>query len=79
MNKKGIKIIKQNTAEAEQIKVRIVSKKKKKTAQPTAKIVAREVANNVGNWVSEFQQKRREETANAFKQLFGENTQPSST
>ncbi|MGI9034769.1 MAG: hypothetical protein ACR2GD_01905 [Pyrinomonadaceae bacterium] len=37
----------------------------KKTAQQTA----REIVSTVTNWVGEFQQKRREETKQAFEKL----------
>lgn len=34
---------------------------------------AREMVQNVTNWVTELQQKRRTETANAFKRLMPDN------
>lgn len=44
--------------------------------RPTAQETAREMVNNVSNWVTEFQQKRRTETSRAFKSLFPEQPQP---
>lgn len=37
---------------------------------------AREMVSTVSNWVNEFQQKRRTETAKAIKNLFPEPPQP---
>jgi hypothetical protein len=42
----------------------------RKTAQETA----RDMVANVSQWVSEFQQKRRSETAQAIKTLFADRT-----
>ncbi len=44
----------------------------KKVKQKSSKIVAHEMVTTVTNWVTEFQQKRREETASAIRQLFNE-------
>ncbi len=38
---------------------------------------AREMVQTVTNWVSEFQQKRRSETADALKSLLSESPRPS--
>jgi uncharacterized membrane-anchored protein len=44
----------------------------KKVKQKSSKIVAHEMVTTVTNWVTEFQQKRREETASAIRKLFNE-------
>jgi LPS O-antigen subunit length determinant protein (WzzB/FepE family) len=44
--------------------------KKAKDKPKTAQMTAREMASAVSGWVNEFQQKRREETKEALKQLF---------
>jgi hypothetical protein len=45
-----------------------------KTERKTAQEAARDMVANVSQWVSEFQQKRRAETAHAFKTLLGDAT-----
>lgn len=45
-----------------------------KNTQKNTQELAREVVANVSQWVNEFQQKRRTETAQAFKSLFSEAT-----
>ena len=45
-----------------------------KNGRKSAQEAAREVVNTVTNWVNEFQQKRRAETAQAFKTLIGDAT-----
>lgn len=55
--------------------VRVIKKdqvKRQKRAEPkanSARDTAREMVQTVTNWVSELQQKRRQETANAIKFL----------
>ena len=44
------------------------------TERTSAKEAARDMVANVSQWVNEFQQKRRAETAHAFKTLLGEPT-----
>jgi hypothetical protein len=44
------------------------------TERPTAKEAAREMVATVSQWVNEFQQKRRSETAQAIKTLFTDPT-----
>ena len=58
--KKTIRVIKKNEQNREP---KIVNKKN------TARYAAREMVQNVTNWVTEFQQKRRSETAAALKIL----------
>lgn len=66
MIKKGkIKVIKKGAQQVAQPKV----KAEKKSAQ----IAAREMVSNVTNWVTDFQQRRREETKQAIEKFF---TQP---
>ena len=48
-----------------------------KSTRETAQETARDMVATVTNWVSEFQQKRRTETKEAFKTLFPERPQPS--
>lgn len=68
MNTKGkIKVIKKGTQQA------VTAKVVKKTTQNTA----REMVSNVTNWVTEFQQRRREETKQAIENLFAQQPQPS--
>ena len=65
MKTKGkIKIIKKDSQNVRQTVKR--AKTKPKTSQQTA----REMVSTVSNWVQDFQKKRREETAEAFKVLF---------
>jgi hypothetical protein len=42
--------------------------------RPSAKEAAREMVATVSQWVNEFQQKRRSETAQAIKTLFADQT-----
>jgi len=58
--KKTIRVIKKN----DQIREPKIANKK-----VTARNTAREMVKNVTNWVTEFQQKRRSETAAALKIL----------
>ncbi|HKP71571.1 MAG TPA: hypothetical protein VJT82_01455 [Pyrinomonadaceae bacterium] len=75
--KNSIKIIKRNEREAvhaQETAEAAANSEQKKTA-PQA---ARDVVATVTEWVNEFQQKRRTETAHAFKTLFTDTTpQPS--
>jgi uncharacterized membrane-anchored protein len=50
----------------------IPTKPVKKVKQKSSKIVAHEMVTTVTNWVTEFQQKRREETASAIRNPFNE-------
>lgn len=43
-----------------------------KTERKSAQEAARDMVTTVSQWVSEFQQKRRTETAQAFKTLLGD-------
>lgn len=61
MNKKSkIKVIKKGSQVTVSPKKRRVSKKD----------AAREIVSNVTNWVSDFQQRRRDETKQAMEKLF---------
>ena len=48
-----------------------------KPAKAEPKKAARDMVATVTNWVSEFQQKRRDQTKEAFNQLFVDKTRPS--
>ena len=65
--KTPIKIIKRDERNRQE-----KSAKPSKPARVTAQETARDMVANVSNWVSEFQQKRRAETSQAFKTLFPE-------
>ena len=68
MNTKGkIKVIKKGTQP-------IVQKRVKKTSTPET---ARQIVSNVTNWVTDFQQRRRDETKQAIEQLFAQQPQTS--
>lgn len=64
MNTKKIKVIKKGAQQAAAPKVKI----EKKTAQ----IAAREMVSNVTNWVTDFQQRRRDETKQAIEKFFSQ-------
>jgi predicted NodU family carbamoyl transferase len=68
MSKKTIKVIKKEQRNG-----------RKTTAQPATgpRETAREMVKTVTNWVNEFQQKRRTETADAVKSLLAESPRPS--
>jgi len=51
--------------------------KQAKSPRESAQETARDMVATVSNWVNEFQQKRRVETKQAFKNLFNEPAQPS--
>lgn len=62
MSAKGkIKVIKKGTIK--NIEVPVIEKK-------TTQVAAREMVSTVSNWVTDFQQKRREETKKALELLF---------
>jgi hypothetical protein len=74
MTKKApIKIIKRNERSRKEEKSGETKTVNKKSAQEAA----REMVSTVGNWVNEFQQKRRAETSKAIKTLFPDPPQPS--
>ncbi len=66
--KAKIKVIKKG----EQLKLPETPAIDKKTPQTAA----REIVSTVTDWVNDFQQRRREETKQAFEQLFTQTTQP---
>ncbi len=68
-NKTPIKVIKRD----QQKTLTIIKKNDKKIV--TAKSAARDAVATVTGWVNEFQQKRREETKEAFKILFADISQ----
>jgi hypothetical protein len=69
---KSIKIIKRGERAAQEAAAAQSEQKK------TAPEAARDMVATVTDWVNEFQQKRRIETSQALKTLFGETTpQPS--
>ena len=65
--KKTIRIIKKDER---------VRKQKPAPKEVTPRQTAREMVQTVTNWVTELQQKRRVETANAIKLLLPENPSP---
>ena len=50
---------------------------KKSSAKKLANEEKRNVVATVSNWVTDFQQRRRDEAKQAFKTLFTDNTRPS--
>ena len=68
MSKKTIKVIKKEQRN-----------RRETVAQPAtgARETALEMVKTVTNWVNEFQQKRRTETADAVKSLLSESPRPS--
>jgi uncharacterized membrane-anchored protein len=68
VNNNKIKVIKREDVQAK--------RSVKKAKQKSSKIVAHEMVTTVTNWVTEFQQKRREETASAIRQLFNDQPKP---
>jgi hypothetical protein len=66
--KAKIKVIKKS----EQLKSLKSTEGDKKSPQAAA----REIVLTVTDWVSDFQHRRREETKQAFEQLFSQTTQP---
>lgn len=72
---KSIKIIKRSERAAQEAAADAANSEQKKSSAHEA---ARDVVATVTEWVNEFQQKRRTETSQALKTLFGETTpQPS--
>jgi hypothetical protein len=67
---KSIKIIKRSERAAQEAAADAANSEQKKSAHEAA----RDVVATVSEWVSEFQQKRRTETTQALKTLFGETT-----
>lgn len=70
MNTKTIKVIKRSERNRHEEATATVDTAAKKSAQEAA----RDVVSTVTGWVSEFQQKRRAETAQAIKTLFSDTT-----
>ena len=68
---KSIKIIKRGQRAAQQEAAASAAQSEQKKSANEA---ARDVVATVSEWVSEFQQKRRTETSQALKTLFGETT-----
>lgn len=64
INKAKIKVIKKNEIKATEKTV------VKDTEKKTNRVVAREMVSTVTNWVTEFQRNKRQETKQAFEQLF---------
>ena len=67
--KAKIKVIKKGSVKNETVSAAIEDKK--------TQAAAREMVSTVTNWVSDFQQKRREETRQALETLFNGNPQAS--
>lgn len=68
MGKKTIKVVKKE------------QRNRKETVAPKAtgaREAARDMVQNVTNWVNEFQQRRRNETSDALKLLLSESPRPS--
>ena len=63
-----IKVIKKG----EKVKAQEIPDTEKKSTQEAA----REIVSTVSNWVTDFQQRRREDTKQAFENLFSQQTQP---
>jgi hypothetical protein len=64
-----IKVIKKG--EKTKVQENVVAEKK------TTQEAAREIVSTVSNWVNDFQQRRRDDTKQAFEKLFSQHTQPS--
>ena len=67
--KTPIKIIKRDERNRQQQPAAVAA-----TERPSAKEAARDMVATVSQWVNEFQQKRRSETAQAIKTLFADQT-----
>lgn len=65
---KSIKIIKRGERAAQEVAAETADSQQKKSTHEAA----RDVMATVTGWVNEFQQKRRSETSQALKTLFGE-------
>jgi hypothetical protein len=62
-------------------KIKVIKKGTQITTTPkvvknSTKETAREMVSNVTNWVTDFQQRRREETKQAIEKLFAQQPQP---
>ena len=64
-------------------KIKVIKKGVQPKVQETPAIdkkstqeAAREIVSTVTNWVNDFQQRRREDTKQAFENLFSQQTQP---
>ena len=68
-NKAKIKVIKKNEVKAVEKTPSVEVEKK------TNRVVAREMVSTVTNWVTDFQRNKREETKQAFEQLFAAQAQ----
>lgn len=68
INKAKIKVIKKNEVKSVEKPVDESVEKK------TNRVAAREMVSTVTNWVTEFQRNKREETKQAFEQLFAAQT-----
>lgn len=67
MDKKGkVKVIKKGTTGV------TITKVEKNSTKETA----RQMVSNVTNWVTDFQQRRRDETKQAIEKLFSQQPQP---
>lgn len=68
--KAKIKVIKKG-----EIKTAVKSDKAAVTEKSSAKVAAREMVTTVSNWVNDFQQRKRDETRNAFEKFLGQQPQ----
>lgn len=66
----------------DKIKIKVIKKDAVKTPvarksnEKRSKTAAREMVSNVTNWVTDFQQRKRDETKLAIEQLFAQRSQP---
>jgi hypothetical protein len=70
-NKGQIKVIKKDERN------RVESAEPKISTRQATKEAARDMVSTVSTWVNDFQQRRRAETTQAIKTLFGERPEPS--
>jgi hypothetical protein len=70
-SKAKIKVIKKNEIKVTEKPVTVSVEKK------TSRAAAREMVSTVTNWVTDFQRNKREETKQAFEQLFAAQPQVS--
>ena len=70
-NKGQIKVIKKDDRN------RVDSVEPKVSTRQATKEAARDMVSTVSNWVNDFQQRRRAETTQAIKTLFGDRPEPS--
>lgn len=73
VNKPQIKVIKRE----ERSRLEVKKSPVKSNAKKQAKEEKRNVVATVSNWVTEFQQRRREDARQAIKTLFTDTTRPS--